>query len=138
MPHLKAAFVIDATEPRALDFPGDTGIAYGGIRLTKTFSGAIEGTSAVEMLYTRTPREDGSFAGAGYVALERIAGTIDGRTGSFVLLHFSTVDGGDPDVSRYPISPGSGTGELAGIRGKGMIEIAPDGSHTLHLEYELL
>jgi hypothetical protein len=137
MPHLRAAFVIDSSEPRALDFPGDTGIAYGSMKLSKTFTGAIEGTSTVEMLYTRTPREDGSFAGAGYVALERIAGRVDGRSGSFVLLHFSTVDGNDPDVSGYPISPGSGTGELAGISGKGLIEIAPDGSHTLHLDYEL-
>ena len=137
MPHLKAPFVIDSTEPRALDFPAHGGVSYGGVTLTKTFTGAIEGTSMVEMLYTRTPRDDGTFAGAGYVALERISGTVDGRQGSFVLLHISTVEGSDPDSSRYVISPGSGTGELSAMSGKALIEIAPDGAHTLHLDYEV-
>ena len=37
----------------------------------------------------------------------------------------------------WPISPGSGTGELEGIHGEVRIEIAPDGAHTLYLDYEL-
>jgi hypothetical protein len=44
---------------------------------------------------------------------------------------------GDDVWARWPISPGSGTGELAGISGEARIEIAPDGAHTLFLEYEL-
>ena len=89
------------------------------------------------MLYTRTPGADGSFAGAGYVALERISGIVDGHDGSFVLLHISTVVGNEPPLSRYLISPGSGTGGLAGMSGVGLITIDDDGSHTLHLDYEL-
>ena len=108
-----------------------------GSTLSKTFTGAIEGTSSVEMLYTRTPGADGAFAGAGYVALERISGSVDGRHGSFVLLRISTVVGEDPPLARYVISPGSGTGELTGLSGVGLITIDPDGSHALHLDYEL-
>jgi hypothetical protein len=137
MPHTSAAFVIDSQEPRTLAFPPQADISYGGLTLSKTFTGAIEGTSTVEMLYTRTPGADGSFAGAGYVALERIAGSVDGRHGSFVLLHISTVVGEDPPLARYVISPGSGTGELTGLSGVGLITIDPDGSHALHLDYEL-
>jgi hypothetical protein len=129
--------VIDSQEPHTLDFPTDAGVNYGRLTLSKTFTGAIEGTSSVEMVYTRTPGADGSFAGAGYVALERISGNVDGRHGSFVLLHISTVLGEDPPLARYVISPGSGTGELIGLTGVGLITIDPDGSHALHLDYEL-
>jgi hypothetical protein len=137
VPHTNAPFVIDAQEPNSLDFPAVTGVNHGALKLSKTFTGAIEASSTVEMLYTRTPGEDGSFAGAGYVAMELIIGAVDGRSGSFVLLHISTVVGNEPPLSRYLISPGSGTGELAGISGVGLITIGDDGSHTLHLDYEL-
>ena len=137
MANTSALFVIDTQEPRKLGLPEGTGPVYGGMTLSKTFTGAIEGTSTVEMLYTRTPGEGGSFAGAGYVALERITGRVDGRTGSFVLLHISTVLGNEPPLSRYLISPRSGTGDLAGISGVGLITISDDGSHTLHLDYQI-
>ncbi len=120
-----------------LDFAKETGVDYGGLTLSKTFTGAIEGTSTVEMLYTRTPTENGSYAGAGYVALERISGSVDGHRGTFGLLHISTVLGNEPPLSRYLISPGSGTGDLAGLSGVGLITIDDDGTHTLHLDYEL-
>lgn len=137
MPHINAAFVIDSQQPQALELPKDTGVDFGGLRLAKTFTGAIEGASTVVMLYTRTPGQGGAFSGAGYVALERITGTVDGREGSFVLLHISTVLGNEPPLSRYLISPGSGTGQLSGISGVGLITISDDGSHALHLDYEL-
>lgn len=137
MPQTVAAFTIDTQEPQASAFGGDGGVDYGLMRLTKTFTGGITATSTVEMLYTRTPGADGGFAGAGYVALERITGLVDGRSGSFALLHISTVDTTQSQWSRWPISPGSGTGALAGIAGTGRIDIAKDGSHTLVLDYEL-
>lgn len=137
MPHTSAVFVIDSQEPRTLDFVKETGVDYGALTLSKTFSGAIEGTSTVAMLYTRTPGENGSYAGAGYVALERISGSVDGHRGTFALLHISTVLGNEPPLSRYLISPGSGTGDLAGLSGVGLITIDDDGTHTLHLDYEL-
>jgi hypothetical protein len=137
VPHLSAAFVIDRTAPRALDVAGDGSVDYGGMTLWKTFSGAIDGSSVVEMLYTSTPRTEGTFTGRGYVALERITGIVDGRSGSFALLHISTVDGADPPLSKYVISPGSGSGELVGISGVALITIDDDDAHALHLDYEL-
>ena len=136
MPRITAAFVIDSQEPRAVDLLNEEGVGYGALKLTKSFTGGIDGTSAMEMLYTRTPRDDESFAG-GYVGLERISGTIDGRSGSFALLHHSTVAGSESPVLRLLISPSSGTGELAGIAGTAVIHIDDDGAHTLELDYEL-
>lgn len=127
-----------ATSPFTLDVfendePYDTvdGIAYARTRIDKSFHGDLEATSHVEMLSVR-----GEGGGAGYVALETVRGTLHGRTGTFALLHAGTMTD-DSMWARWPISPGSGTGELEGIRGEARIEIAPDGAHTLYLDYEL-
>ncbi len=74
--------------------------------------------------------------GAGYVALERIDGTLKGRRGTFALLHLGTMIG-DTSSGSWPVSPGSGTGELEGISGVARIEIDEAGGHTLFLDYEL-
>jgi hypothetical protein len=74
--------------------------------------------------------------GAGYVALERIEGTVPGRRGTFALLHLGSMVGETP-WAKWPISPGSGTGELKGISGEARIEIDESGAHTLLLDYEL-
>lgn len=133
-----ATFEITESTPEATPFAADdAGVAYGRMVLAKTFHGDLEGTSAVEMLFTRTPDAAGGFAGAAYVALERISGTIHGRTGSFAVLHVSTVTASGETWAQWPISPGSGTGELAGIAGEGRIDIGDDGAHSFTLEYEL-
>jgi hypothetical protein len=106
-------------------------VKYGRSHIQKTFTGDLVATSTVEMLSVR-----GDADGAGYVALETVRGSLAGRTGTFALLHAGTMRGDDV-WARWPISPGSGTGELAGISGEARIEIAPDGAHTLFLEYEL-
>ncbi len=127
-----------ATSPFTLDVmatdePYDAvdGVAYARTRIDKTFTGDLEATSHVEMLSVR-----GEGDGAGYVALETVRGTLHGRTGSFAILHAGTMTT-DGIWARWPISPGSGTGELEGIHGEARIEIAPDGAHTLYLDYEL-
>lgn len=127
-----------ATSPFTLDVfetdePYDSidGIAYARTRIDKSFHGDLIATSHVEMLSVR-----GEGDGAGYVALETVRGTLQGRTGTFAILHAGTMTE-DSIWARWPISPGSGTGELEGIRGEVRIEIAPDGAHTLHLDYEL-
>ena len=74
--------------------------------------------------------------GAGYVAVERISGSVHGRSGSFAVLHMGTM-AGESQWARWPVVPGSGTGDLARIAGEGRIEIAPDGTHQLHLDYQL-
>lgn len=128
-----------ATSPFTLDvFESDEpyasidGIDYARTRIDKTFTGDLEATSHVEML---SVRGDGD-GGAGYVALETVRGTLHGRTGTFAILHAGTMTTDDVWAT-WPISPGSGTGELEGIHGEVRIEIAPDGAHTLYLDYEL-
>jgi hypothetical protein len=123
-------FTLDVVES---DDPYSTidGIAYARTRIEKTFGGDLDATSHVEMLSVR-----GEGDGAGYVALETVRGSLHGRTGTFAILHAGTMTG-DEVWARWPISPGSGTGELEGLHGEVRIEIAPDGAHTLHLDYEL-
>jgi hypothetical protein len=107
------------------------GVAYVRSTIQKTFHGDLEATSTVEMLSVQ-----GEGDGAGYVALETVRGTLGGRTGTFGILHMGTMTTNDI-WARWPISPGSGTAGLEGISGEVRIEIHDDGSHTLHLEYEL-
>lgn len=125
-----APFTLD---PPVQDAPyaEDAGVAYARATLSKTFRGDIQAVSAVDMLSVRVAGE-----GAGYVALERVTGAVAGRSGTFALLHIGTMSGGEY-WARWPVVPGSGTGELTGISGEGRIEIDSDGSHTFFLDYEL-
>jgi hypothetical protein len=108
----------------------DGAVRHNRARIEKTFRGGLDGHGSVEML---AARGDG---GAGYVALERISGTLNGRSGAFSLLHIGTMDGTEP-WARWPIVPGSGSGELGAIRGEGRIDIDAEGHHTFTLDYEL-
>ncbi len=100
------------------------------MRIEKTFTGDIDGHGTVEMLAVQAD------SGAGYVALEHIAGTVNGRSGGFSLLHIGTMAGTE-QWSRWPVVPGSGTGDLSTIRGEGRIDIDAQGRHTLTLDYDL-
>jgi hypothetical protein len=99
--------------------------------LDKQFRGDLEATGHGEMLAVRTDTE----GSAGYVALERIAGTLDGRNGTFALQHSGTMTRGVPQLL-ITVVPDSGTGELAGIAGRMNINIA-DGKHSYDFEYTL-
>jgi hypothetical protein len=65
-----------------------------------------------------------------------IRGTLDGRSGSFVLQHGGILSP-EGTSSQGTIVPGTGTGELADVRGDGTIAADEDGNHTLTLDYEL-
>lgn len=108
--------------------PGDT---RGRMTFTKTFHGPLAGTSDGEMLTAGAP----AAGSAGYVAMERFDGTLDGRRGSFVMQHSGTMDGGR-QVLAIVIAPGSGTGELAGIAGTAAIDIV-EKQHHYTLRYTL-
>ena len=89
--------------------------------------GDLVGTGTVEMLAARSPS-----GGAGYVALERIEGTLAGKTGTFALLHLGTMDGSG-ESGHWPIVPGSGTGDLRGVSGTAKIERTEAGEHRVML-----
>ena len=101
------------------------------LSLDKTFAGAMIGTSRVEMMASG----DGSSPSGGYVALERFTGKLDGRNGGFVMQHSGVMSPGSMEM-QIVITPGSGTGELAGISGK--LEIRQEGKqHYYTLNYKL-
>jgi hypothetical protein len=129
MKRADATFENDTYEEEIYD--EDEGATLGRTHITRTFQGDVEGKSTAELLTAQT--EKGS---AAYVALDRISGRLDRREGSFVLLHHGTVSSQGADVAGS-IVPGSGTGELRGLRGQGQIAVDEDGTHKLTLEYEL-
>ena len=103
----------------------------GRMSIDKTFAGDLVARSQGEMLSGGSPAE----GSAGYVAIERVTGTLDGRSGSFLLQHSGTMT---PESQQATITviPASGTGELAGIAGTMAIEIR-DGQHFYDFEYTL-
>ena len=101
------------------------GDGIGRFSLDKRFHGDLEGSSVGEMLAIRT-QTPGS---AGYVLMERVAGTLHGRSGSFVLQHYGVMDRSRPEM-RVSVVPDSGTGELAGITGEMSIDVAADHSYV--------
>ena len=110
---------------------GESDPRLGRFVLDKSFAGDLEGTSDGQMLASRTP-VDGSM---GYVAIERVSGTLHGRKGTFVLQHSSTMNRGAPAQS-ITVLPDSGTDELEGLSGTFTIDIR-DGQHFYEFEYAL-
>ena len=108
-----------------------TGAALGRMAIDKRFRGDLDATSVGEMLSVLT----GVKGSAGYVALERVTGTLGGRAGSFALQHSGTMTRGEPSLS-VTVVPDSGTGELAGLTGRMTIEVG-GGQHRYDFEYDL-
>jgi len=108
---------------------GDPSVAR--MSLDKEFHGALEATSKGQMLAAVTAVE----GSAGYVAIERVNGTLDGHSGTFALQHSGTMTRGSAQLT-ITVVPDSGTGELVGIAGKLMINIV-DGKHFYDFEYSL-
>ena len=105
--------------------------AMGRRSIDKQFHGDLEAVSRGEMLSVGTARDNG-----GYVAVERVTGTLAGRRGSFALMHNATMTQGVPALN-IVVVPGSGTGELSGLSGAMTIEIAPGGAHSYAFSYTL-
>ena len=72
---------------------------------------------------------------AGYVAIEQVTGTLNGRAGTFVLQHRGVMTRGAPELN-ITVVPDSGTGDLVGLAGKMGIEIA-EGKHSYEFDYTL-
>ena len=103
----------------------------GRMTIDKQFHGDIEGLSRGQMLTALTSVE----GSAGYVAIERVSGTLNGRSGSFTLQHSSVMRRGEPQQNII-VAPDSGTGQLAGLAGKMVVKIA-DGEHSYDFEYTI-
>jgi uncharacterized protein YciI len=92
-------------------------------RLEKRFDGDLAGEGRGEMLMVTT-----AVAGsAGYVAMERVSGTLAGRQGTFVLQHSASMRGGEPGWLTMTVVPDSGTGALTGLAGEMQVEVTENG-----------
>ena len=125
----RGSFSVDMkplAEPVATD-----GVSLGRNSLHKRFEGDLIAVSNGEMLTALTP-----IAGsAGYVAIERVIGSLQGRNGSFVFQHAGTMDRGAQQLA-ITVVPGSGTGALVGLTGTFRLSLA-DGKHLYEFEYAL-
>ena len=108
------------------------GTALGRTSIDKQLHGDLEATSKGEMLSAMTSVK----GSAGYVALERVTGTLHGRKGSFVLQHSGTMARGSHSLT-INVVPDSGTGDLAGLSGTMTIRIEAGGKHFYDFDYEL-
>ncbi|MDB5987834.1 MAG: hypothetical protein JWR16_2887 [Nevskia sp.] len=108
-----------------------SGTKLGRMSLDKQFHGDLEASSTGEMLTAMTEIE----GSAGYVAIERICGTLHGRKGSFVLQHSGMLTRGTPLLAVVVVSD-SGSDELRGICGTMTIKIA-DKKHYYEFDYTL-
>ena len=103
----------------------------GRMTIDKQFHGALDATSQGQMLTAGTDVK----GSAGYVAIERVSGTLGGRTGTFVLQHSGTMTRGAPQLT-ITVVPDSGTGEMAGLTGTMLIDVS-NGAHAYDFAYTL-
>ena len=129
MPQVKGGFEVKRSVLPGCDM-GD-GVEAGHMRFDKQFSGELSATSVVHMLAVAT----GVAGSAGYVAVERVSGSLQGRAGTFFMQHNVTMTRGAPSLA-LSVVPDSGTGELAALAGSMAIDIF-DGQHSYTLDYTL-
>ena len=103
----------------------------GRMSIDKIFLGDLEATSKGEMLTAMTAVK----GSAGYVAIERVAGKLNGHSGTFVLQHTGTMTRGEQQLS-IMVVPDSGTDQLTGLLGRMTIKIEGT-KHSYDFEYTL-
>ncbi len=127
--HAKGTFEVTLKPVPLAEAGADAKLAR--MSIDKKFAGDLVATSTGEMLSAGTATE----GSAGYVAIERVVGELDGRKGAFVFQHSGSMDRGRPQLS-VTVVPDSGTETLAGIKGTLQIEIR-DGKHFYDFAYTL-
>jgi hypothetical protein len=128
--HASGSFTVEV-KPQTPDNPAAETSGVSRLSLQKQFQGDLEGTGQGEMLGAG----DGKTSG-GYVAMEKISGTLGGRKGSFVMIHRALMAGGVPTEWTIDVVPDSGTEELKGLSGSLKITVA-EGKHTYEFAYSL-
>lgn len=128
--HASGIFDVKVTPQKPDNKESETS-KIGRMSLDKQFHGDLEGTSQGEMLAAMSEVK----GSAGYVAMERVNGKLQGRSGSFVLQHTGTMTRGLPQLS-VTVVPDSGTGALTGISGALTIKV-DEGKHSYEFDYSL-
>lgn len=125
--HAGGTFEVKVLPQAAQEDVGDP--AIGRMALDKQFHGELLASSKGQMLALRTATP----GSAGYVAIERVVGTLGGRSGSFALQHSGIMRRGTPTLV-LTVIPDSGTDELAGLHGS-MAIVITDGQHFYEFDY---
>lgn len=128
--HANVTFKIVSWDETPFDESGD------GAKLTQThvrrsFDGDLIGTG--NLMYVMTHIDSGNAVFLGY---ENVVGSLGGRTGSFVLRHTGSYDGGKA-TAELEVVPGSGTDELVGLSGTGRFSAGHAEEHDMPLDYEV-
>ena len=126
MHHAHGTFTVDVRPISPAPAEG-----LGRYSIDKQIHGDLEATSKGEMLSGGDPKQ----GAAGYVAMEMVTGTLNGKHGSFALQHSGTMDASGLKLTVI-VAPGSGTGELKGIAGTFTIVIEK-GQHSYDFDYTL-
>ncbi len=127
----KGAFEVTLNPHPLAAEAGMEGAKLGRMSIDKQFHGDLEARSSGEMLsaMTATP------GSAGYVAIEKVSGSLAGRRGTFVLQHNATMTRGEPYLNVIVV-PDSGTDGLVGLTGTMNIVIT-EGRHSYEFDYAL-
>src|SRR5262249_30463277 len=126
--HARGTIDVRTYEPTTFDRPAE-GPARVRIHVSEEFSGDIEGEGLAEFLQTARSESEASFVG-----VERVTGTIGGRSGTFVFQDQGTLKDGIVSGTWFVV-PGSGTGELQGLRGEGGFTAALGEGAAITLDY---
>jgi Protein of unknown function (DUF3224) len=128
--HIQARGKIDVKtyEPTTYDESAE-GPALVRIHVSEDFSGDIEGEGVAEFLQTARSETEASFVG-----VERVTGSIGGKSGTFVFQDAGTVEGTTVSGTWFVV-PGSGTGELRGLRGEGGFKAELGQAADITLDY---
>ena len=127
--HASGLFDVKLAAQASEDATG--GAAIGRLAIDKRYHGDLDAASKGQMLAHRTV-VDGS---AGYVAMEIVTGTLQDRSGTFILQHSGTMTRGVAQLT-LTVVPDSGTEQLTGLAGTMAIIIA-NGKHSYAFDYTL-
>ena len=126
--HISGSFDVKLSPQAAT---GNEEPSIGRMLIDKIFHGDLDAVSRGQMLAHMTSVK----GSAGYVAMEKVTGTLQGRKGSFVLQHSGTMNRGEATLI-LNVVPDSGTEELEGLSGSMTITIT-DGKHFYGFEFSL-
>lgn len=114
MPHTTGRFTFSDWKERAVS-PSEVrpGLAHASV--TNTFSGGIQASGTTcEYTIAYVTESTGSFTG-----MEVLTGSLDGRDGTFALDERGSFEADGTLRCVFDVVPGSGTGDLTGLRGTG-------------------
>ena len=128
--HATATFSLDSWDEKTYD-EKEGAPRLARVSSIKSYQGDIQGQGNLECLITY--RSGGA---AIFVGMERVTGSVGGRSGSFVLQHIGTFEDGMAKTTLF-ILPGYATGDLSSISGEGAFNVRHEPPYTMTLDYSL-